>query len=426
MDYIRYYETMADYTADTTRLDPSLSYIAATGDAILEGNPPSDMVARAIGEDEFTGTVFGTINNYVTEITVPEGVTTISSSAFRDFVKLRKVSLPSTLTTISSAAFFGCSSLEEIEIPANVTSLSGAFNKSSALRKITIRATTPPTVNAATFNNTLPNKVIYVPAESVDAYRTAWAEYGYSSFITCEKEPYAPSATTSVVYTDDTVKTYQLSGNITFADLGESVYTAADIKELRIGTDVTGIGVSAFEGASSLTFLGLPDTVTAIGDRAFYGTSALKEVYFPSGLVSIGQRSFQNSGVIYVEYTGDSLRTIDNYAFSGASLTIGYVPEGVTDIGKSVFGTSSAPSLFDFPSTLSSMGYALKSGTASAKLTIRAAQPPHLNNGIGVESTANITFGSGVLQIYVPADSLTEYTNNTHFAVTGVTISAIP
>ena len=76
-------------------------------------------------------------------------------------------------------AFYGCTSLTSITIPSGVTSIgNNTFNGCTSLTSITVEATTPPTLGLNVFNNTN-NCPIYVPAESVDAYKTAnnWSKY---------------------------------------------------------------------------------------------------------------------------------------------------------------------------------------------------------------------------------------------------------
>ena len=61
----------------------------------------------------------------------------------------------------------------------SVTTIGGyAFLDCSKLTSITINAETPPTLNEPSFDNTN-NCPIYVPAGSVDVYKSAsgWSEY---------------------------------------------------------------------------------------------------------------------------------------------------------------------------------------------------------------------------------------------------------
>ena len=110
----------------------------------------------------------------LTSITIPNSVTYIENRAFSYCSGLTSVTIPNSVTEIGSNAFERCSSLKSITIPNSITSIGNmAFNKCTGLTSVTIQATTPPTLsNKNAFDNTN-NCPIYVPAESVNAYKTA-------------------------------------------------------------------------------------------------------------------------------------------------------------------------------------------------------------------------------------------------------------
>ena len=115
----------------------------------------------------------------LTSVTIPSGVTSIGGSAFDGCTSLTSITIPSGVTSIDYQAFYGCTTLTSITIPSGVTSIGvNAFNECTSLTSITVEATTPPTLGLNAFNNTN-NCPIYVPAESVDAYKTAtnWSSY---------------------------------------------------------------------------------------------------------------------------------------------------------------------------------------------------------------------------------------------------------
>ena len=75
----------------------------------------------------------------LTSITIPDGVTSISDSAFYNCSKLTSITIPDGVTSIGGNAFYNCSSLASITIPDGVTSIGGdAFNGCSSLASITI------------------------------------------------------------------------------------------------------------------------------------------------------------------------------------------------------------------------------------------------------------------------------------------------
>ncbi|MDD7186333.1 MAG: leucine-rich repeat protein, partial [Clostridia bacterium] len=64
----------------------------------------------------------------VTNLTIPHGVTSIGSSAFRDCIGLTSVTIPDSVTSIGSSAFRDCRGLTSVTIPDSVTSIGrGAF-----------------------------------------------------------------------------------------------------------------------------------------------------------------------------------------------------------------------------------------------------------------------------------------------------------
>ena len=84
--------------------------------------------------------LFGSIvHSDVTEIVVPEGIETISASAFFGCKSLQKVTLPSTVKRIEANAFRGCEALADINIPDSVEYIGkGAFRGCVALQSISI------------------------------------------------------------------------------------------------------------------------------------------------------------------------------------------------------------------------------------------------------------------------------------------------
>ena len=142
-------------------------------------------------------------------ITIPNNVTTIGEAAFYYCDKLNSVSIGNSVTSIGSSAFYGCVSLTNINIPNGVTSIeSSAFAACSNLASVTIskninsigywafsdcsnltnvycKATIPPafvkTWNGYwdAFKNNASNRQIYVPNESLNAYKSieGWEYY---------------------------------------------------------------------------------------------------------------------------------------------------------------------------------------------------------------------------------------------------------
>lgn len=70
--------------------------------------------------------------------------------------------------------FNGCTTLHDVVLPSTIQTLSnGTFQALSAFYNITCYATTPPAFSNSPFRYTSIRGVIYVPAESVDSYKSA-------------------------------------------------------------------------------------------------------------------------------------------------------------------------------------------------------------------------------------------------------------
>ena len=109
----------------------------------------------------------------LTSLTIGNSVTSIGEYAFHDCSSLTSITIPDSVTTIGAYAFESCNNLTGVTIPNNVTSIgTSAFRHCSGLTSITIEATTPPTLGDGSFYNTN-NCPIYVPAESVNTYKSA-------------------------------------------------------------------------------------------------------------------------------------------------------------------------------------------------------------------------------------------------------------
>ena len=105
------------------------------------------------------------------------GLDYVGREWFRGCRKMTNITLPSTIKTIEDYAFASCSSLQEIEIPEKVEKIKEcAFADCSDMKTIVVRNTVPAELGSNAFNKNEGMK-IYVPAESLNNYLTAWAEY---------------------------------------------------------------------------------------------------------------------------------------------------------------------------------------------------------------------------------------------------------
>ena len=147
-------------------------------------------------------------NNKLTSVTIPNSVTNISAGAFYDN-KLTSLNIPNSVTNIGNKAFasnqltsvtipnsvtnigdkaFADNQLTSVTIPNSVTSIGQSAFYENKLISITILAVTPPIIEkhyySYSLNPFMKNTKIYVPAQSVNAYKTAegWKDYADKIF----------------------------------------------------------------------------------------------------------------------------------------------------------------------------------------------------------------------------------------------------
>ena len=78
-------------------------------------------------------------NTEITNLVIPESVTSIGDWAFVGCSSLTSVTIPNSVTSIGAGAFDGCKSLTSVTIPNSVTSIGGAaFASCSGLTSVTI------------------------------------------------------------------------------------------------------------------------------------------------------------------------------------------------------------------------------------------------------------------------------------------------
>lgn len=77
------------------------------------------------------------IDDGMTHISIPRGITAIGDCAFRDCTNLIAINIPNSVTTIGAGAFAGCYNLTFLSIPKTVTHIgNGAFSNCEAIEAL--------------------------------------------------------------------------------------------------------------------------------------------------------------------------------------------------------------------------------------------------------------------------------------------------
>jgi hypothetical protein len=147
---------------------------------VLNGEEITDLVIpntiTTIGYYAFSGC------SGLTSVIIPNSVTSIDNWAFKDCNGLTNITIPNSVTSIGSGTFGSCSSLTSVIIPNSVTSIANyAFGNCSGLLDVYCNAENLPSTDANAFNDSYIEYVtLHVPESSLEAYKTTapWSGFG--------------------------------------------------------------------------------------------------------------------------------------------------------------------------------------------------------------------------------------------------------
>ncbi len=403
-------------------------------------------------------------------VVLSNNVEKIGDYAFYECTQLSQIEFPSNLKTIGLDSFGYCANIESITLPQSITTIGGcAFRGCTRLQSIYCQPITPPTAEGGImFDNNASGRKIYVPAESIEAYKSAnyWSDYA-DDFVAYDFEKgevvnlenrkiYYTSTDGNVVTPNKTnvfganivSNTYEngqgvitFDGNVT--KIGNSAfYNCKSLASITIPEGVTSIGNEAFlectslaefrgkfaseDGCclivddvfkhfapkSELTEYTIPDGVTSIGNWAFYKCTSLTSITIPDGVISIGDWAFYACSSLASITIPEGVTSIGDNSFIGCSkLTSITIPNSVTSIGDQAFyGCSSLVSITT-PDSVTSIGFAaFRYCRNLAEVYCKSAMPP-----TAVPSTSSSPYwdafddNASGRKIYVPTKSVGAY-----------------
>lgn len=263
---------------------------------LTEVNIPTDGALKTVAENVFTnmanlqtvsftgvgGTLTSIANNAfkgtgITEIEIPEGVTSIGKYAFQNCASLTKISLPASLTSIGENAIDGCDKLSSIDVAADNENFSfndGAFYVETRVDETKVEVTLAMVLPSR------PQGPFVVPERvtSISGYAFADTSVSEVRFMNADTklENYAFANAAKL-------EKVTLPANLT--EISAGAFMNSGLKEIVIPANITDIYASAFSGCSSLTSVTFEGETIKIAKQAFKGCTAIEEIILPAGTV---------------------------------------------------------------------------------------------------------------------------------------------
>ena len=374
------------------------------------------------------------INDYtITELIIPDCVTSIGEKAFSDCTKLINVVIHENVKSIGNDAFYRCNSLESMTLPCVISSFANIFNSSSksvpsSLKTVTVIA---GSIVSTAFNG-CENITEIIVLDSVkkifsgafsgcsrlesitlpfvgesrknvrDTYQYPFGYiFGSSSYTggtKTEQRFYGSSlstTTTANYYIPSSLKNVTITGG---KILDGAFYNCSNLTDITISDGVTSIGKgpsstngSAFSGCKfkNVNYLGTIESWCKIEGAAGYlicsGTEKLvidgKEIagnlVIPSTVNSIPFYAFNNCKNITSVTIPNSVTSIGSEAFDNcSSLTSITIPDSVTSIGREAFYNCSNLASINYLGTIESwckiegLNNLMRYGTSNKMLVI--------------------------------------------------------
>ncbi len=312
----------------------------------------------------------------VTDLVIPEGVTSIGGSAFRGCTGLTSVTIPDSVTSIGGYAFYECTSLTSVTISDSVTSI-GTYAFYGCTGLTAVHITDLGAWCGISFGSSAANPLywagnLYLNGRLVTNLEIPDSVTGIGSYAF-----YGCTGLTSVTIGSGIIGEY-------------AFLVCTGLTQVTIGNGVESIGDYAFKGCTGLTSITIPDSVTSIGLYAFCDCTSLTSVTIGKGAKSIDNKAFRNcdsltsivvdsgnsayhsAGNCLIETatgtlvlgcknsvipTDGSVTSIGSCAFEDCTgLTSITIPDSVTSIGSSAFRGCTGLTCITIPDSVTSIG----------------------------------------------------------------------
>lgn len=248
---------------------------------------------------------------------------------------LTDLTIPNDITTIGNGALYGSTMSGTVTIPASVTEIKDyAFAYCNSMTLFKFESLTPPSLADTVFEG-VDNLQISIPIEAVEAYLTCDWPYDYRrAIIELSDVEYIPDNSRLYYTTTDNQKLD------VFHEYDETVlsHTYTDGVGMVVFVEPLTRIEEQFYACDSLESIFIPNTVTEIGNNAFFACFSLESIVIPNMVTEIGAAAFRDCYSLTSVTIGNSVTTIREFAFLGCeSLECVTIPDSVTTIEEAAF-----------------------------------------------------------------------------------------
>lgn len=374
---------------------------------------------RTIGKNAFKGCTS------VEEVTIPKGILTVSNSAFEGCSGLTDVTIAAK--TINAKAFAECKNLKAVKMEEGVTTIQGMAFANTQISAVTIPSTLTTagttkegTIEKGPFAGTM---IATVHGQTEDSTE---AQEGATILPETKKIPDNLFLGCTSIIDVQIPETVTEIGQKAFKDASsvENVTFAVNTETGKV-KGVEKIGISAFDGCSSLQELVLPETVTEVLQGAFANEGALvkADMSRTASLKKWDKESFKGDTALaeVILPTAGGITAIPDGAFAGCTTLTGEnlkIPKNIVTITANAFKESGLKKLY-IPNQVTTIG-------ASAFEACKNLEDVHISNNISIISQStfknceklekieipvkvdqigtNAFYGSGLKDVYIFGD----------------------
>ncbi|MDE6373553.1 MAG: leucine-rich repeat domain-containing protein, partial [Clostridia bacterium] len=272
----------------------------------------------------------------ITSVVIPEGVTEIGNDAFKDCAELTSVHLPESLSVIGDDAFYRCYKLASVNFPQNLLKIGeSSFYECEEITSVKLPDTLKE-IGASAFLRCSKLAVIILPDDLQYIGEAAFSSTAWHYDHLQERVKYIGK---HLIYVYWELTEYEIQyGTLTIAE--GAFEQASKIERVTIPNSVVTICKGAFYNCNYLQSVTIPESVVTIGDFAFFDCDALESVTISNGVKNIGNYAFASCDRLKSVIIPDSVTTIGNYSFIYNRLNTVVIGTGVETIGYGAFSQS--------------------------------------------------------------------------------------